>query len=112
MTDAEIRALIRWQYDRGRKDPSPMAEIIYRIACMVRDRIQTWTESDIILNLRARLAMAEFSKNAAFRILEQERQTDWRDRYYRLHKIHREDVRRRKEVRRFRLANFSIAEME
>lgn len=62
--------------------------------------------------LRARLESAEYSRNVAFRILEAERQIDWRERYLSLHKIHCEDVRRRKEMRRFRLANFSVEEIK
>ena len=37
---------------------------------------------------------------------------EWRDRWSRLHAIHVEDVRRRKEVRNYRAANFSIEEIE
>lgn len=36
----------------------------------------------------------------------------WRDRYYRICKIHAEDVRQRKELRNFRAANFSIPELK
>lgn len=35
----------------------------------------------------------------------------FRERYRRLHAIHVEDVRRRKEVRHFRAVNFSVAEL-
>jgi hypothetical protein len=111
MTDEEIKSIIYWKY-RGGPD-SPMGQIIFEIACYVRDRVQTWTESDIILNLRERLKMAEDSKAVAWRHLkEADNQNIWRERYYRLHKIHVEDVRRRKETRKFRLTNFSIAELE
>lgn len=111
MTDAEIRGLIRWQYNRG-KDLSPMAEIIFRIACMVRDICQR-PESDTILRLRERFDMSEHSAKTCWGLLKKaDDQNVWRERYHRLHKIHCEDVRRRKEVRRFRLVNFSVAELE
>jgi LPS O-antigen subunit length determinant protein (WzzB/FepE family) len=44
--------------------------------------------------------------------LNKERTTDWRQQYNELNKLHVEDVRQRKEVRRFRLENFSIGEIE
>lgn len=111
MTDDEIRSLIRWQYNRG-KDLSPMAEIIFKIACMVRDRLQQ-PESDTVLNLRERLDMSERGAKTCWEHLKKaDDQNEWRERYHRLHKIHCEVVRRLKEVRRFRPANFSIAELE
>lgn len=113
MTDRDIRGLIKWQYDHGREEPSPMAEIIFKICCMVRDRIRNWKETDIILNLRERLALAEREKESAKDYVEKiKNEAIWYDRYLRIHKIHREDVRRRKEVRKFRLTNFSIQELE
>lgn len=114
MTDDEIRALIHWQYDRGRTPASPMAEIIFKIAVMVRDICQR-PESKTILNLRERLEAAERSAKYAWEAAEREKNTDWRERYHQLHKMYAENFERRKqerkEVRRFRLANFSVDEL-
>lgn len=109
LTDEQIRSIIRWNY-KGIQTGT-MARIIFGICCIVRDRIQGWAESEELAKLRDELMVARQCQESLLIALAEERDTDWRERYLRLHKIHVEDVRRRKEVRRFRLTNFSIAEL-
>lgn len=111
VTDDEIRDMIKWKYGWIGTTNGEIARIIFEIACSIRNRVAR-PESVKIINLRERLDSAERRAKWAEEAAGREKQNDWRDRYNRLHKIHVEDVRRRKEVRRFRLANFSIEEME
>lgn len=115
VTDAEIRDMIKRKYGWIGTTNGSIARIIFEIVCSIRNRIAQ-PESDKVINLRERL---DFAERKAERLTESLEESElhgqvkhYRDMYSRLSKIHREDVRRRKEVRRFRLANFSIAEME
>lgn len=115
VTDAEIRDMIKWKYGWIGTTSGEIARIIFEIACSIRNRV-VQPESAKIINLRERLDSAERRAEHLAKSLEEaeldKRVSYYRDMYTRLHKIHCEDVRRRKEVRRFRLVNFSIAELE
>lgn len=60
---------------------------------------------ELIATLQKELAEAQAQLKAGYG-------QNWREHYRSLHAIHVEDVRRRKEVRNFRAANFSVAELE
>ncbi len=115
VTDAEIRDMIKWKYGWIGTTNGEIARIIFEIACTIRNRMQR-PESAKVISLRERLNSAERKVESLTKQLEEaeldKRVAYYRDMYTRLYKIHNEDVRRRKEVRRFRLVNFSIAELE
>lgn len=111
MTDEEIRGLIKWQYDRGRATPSPMAEIIFRICCEVRDRINR-PESEKIKFLKEKIFWHERYAKIIRERMEKWEDKKWRERYDRLYKIHRRDVELRQQARRYKLPNFSIRELQ
>lgn len=109
MTDEDIKNFIRWFY-RGNPN-GPMAQIIFEIGCKIRDRINR-PESVEILQLKQEIEHLKrdnkYYHERAYPVFH----TDWKERCYTFIRIHNEDVRRRLEVRRFRLANFSIAELQ
>lgn len=115
VTDAEIRDMIKWKYGWIGTTNGEIARIIFEIACSIRNRIAR-PESAKIANLRDRLDSAErkaeyLSKQLEENTLNKEIEKH-KEMFKRLCMVHREDVRRRKEVRRFRLVNFSTAEIE
>lgn len=115
VTDAEIRDMIKWKYGWIGTTNGDIARIIFEIACSIRNRMAR-PESATVLNLRERLDSAKREVERLAKKLEESELNkeleSHKEMYRRLSAIHREDVRRRKEVRRFRLANFSVEEME
>ena len=115
VTDDEIRKMIKWKYGWIGTTNGDIARIIFEIACCIRNRMAQ-PESAKVINLRERLESAERRAEYLAKQLEESelnKELDkHKDMFKRICAIHREDVRKRKEVRRFRLANFSIAEME
>lgn len=115
LSDDEIRDIIKHSYGWIGTTNGEIARIIFEIACKIRNRIAQ-PESAKVIDLRENLDSAERRAEYLAKQLEEaelnKKVSHYRDMYSRIHKIHVEDVRRRKEVRRFRLANFSIEEME
>lgn len=116
MTDDEIKHVILWNY-RGNHN-GPMAQIIFDICKLVRDKCQQ-PESETVAALQKRVSYLEWE--VGMRIADAKRASEhteginWRERYDRLHKAFVENWQERKqlrkEVRRFRLANFSVEEL-
>lgn len=115
VSDDEIRDMIKWKYGWIGTTNGDIARIIFEIVCSIRNVI-VQPESAAVINLRERLDSAE--RKAAYlakQLEESELHKEvekYKDMFKRLCAVHEEDVRRRKETRRFRAANFSIAELE
>lgn len=115
VTDDEIRAMIKWKYGWIGTTNGEIARIIFEIVCSIRNRMAQ-PESAKVINLRERLDSAERRAEYLAKQLEEsalnKEVEKYKDMFGRICVVHREDVRKRKEARRFRLANFSIEEME
>ena len=115
VSDDEIRDMIKWRYGWIGTTSGSIARIIFEIVCSIRNQI-VQPESAKVVILRERLDSAERKAEYLAKQLEESELNKeiekHKDMFRRICAIHREDVRKRMEVRRFRLCNFSIAEME
>jgi len=115
VSDEEIKEMIKWRYGWIGTTNGEIARIIFEIVCSIRSQV-VQPESAKVIFLRERLNSTERKVEYLTKQLEdaelEKRVVYYRDMYTRIFKIHKEEVRRRKEVRRFRADNFSITELE
>lgn len=115
VSDDEIRDMIKWKYGWIGTTNGDIARIIFEVVCSIRNQV-VQPESAKVISLREELDSAKRKAESLAKQLEESEShkevEKYKDMFKRICAIHNEDVRRRKEVRRFRADNFSITELE